>query len=212
LGDLQQLIPQIGSLIPLATIDLDAYNQIRAACPFLNLPPADPSGDANTAVASLRAQIALAYAQFTGKLLNHPWNRMGKLQDEMNDFYSKIQAGAAPITSFLQCLQAACAGVSAGVALATDLSNTNIGQEVTKYGENFVQNGGKVLSAPAQLKAQETQEAISKMKELGADVGQDYTDAKAALSSPATVQTQNTIITTTSDTTTYTDASVVPTD
>lgn len=175
LGNVEELVPNIGALIPVVDIDLTVYENLSAACPYLNLPPAT-TGDLN----QLQTLVTGAYANFFRKLLNHPWNRMGKLQDQMDQFQGEVDSSITSAGDFLRCLQSVCAAGKAVAGQLNSLSDADIAKEVTLFADNFAANAGQVLTDPMKLKYQELQDAKSQLIALGADVGQDYATAKAA--------------------------------
>lgn len=180
LGDVSALIPNIGRLIPVVNVDLEAYERIVAQCPWLNLPPYT-TGDLN----ALQAQLTGAYANFFNKLLRHPWNRMGQLQDQLDDFLGQIQgdvnSAITQAADFLRCLQAVCAAGKAAIGQLNAIADADIAGEINKFAENFVADAGQVMTEGMKLKYQQIQDAKAELIALGADVGQDYADAKAAL-------------------------------
>lgn len=180
LGDLEALVPNIGALIPVIQIDLEAYERIVAQCPWLNLPPVT-TGDVN----QLQAMVTGAYANFVNKLLRHPWNRMGQLQDQLDGWLGQIQGDVnSAITQagdFLRCLQAVCAAGKAVVGQLNAIKDADIAAEINKFADNFVAEAGQVMTEPMKIKYQQLQDAKNQLIALGADVGQDYADAKAAL-------------------------------
>jgi len=176
LGNLDELVPNIGALIPVVRIDLAIYENLVANCPYLNLPPFT-TGDLN----QLQVQVTGAYANFFRKLLNHPWNRMGQLQAQMDQFQGEVNAAITDAGDFLRCLQTVCAAGKAVAGQLNALSNADIAKEIGIFAENFAADAGQVMTEPMRIKYQELQDAQAQLKALGADVGQDYTDAKAAL-------------------------------
>jgi hypothetical protein len=176
LGDLRSLIPNISKLIPIINIDLAMYENLVASCPYLNLPPVT-TGDIN----QLQAMAAGAYANFFNKLLNHPWNRMGQLQEQMDAFQGQINGAFAQAGDFLKCLQAVCATGKAVAGQLNALSKADIGKEISTFANNFAANVGQVLTEPMQQKYNQIVEAKGQLQALGADVKTDYKDSKAAL-------------------------------
>lgn len=176
LGNLDDLVPNIGALIPVVRIDLAIYENLVANCPYLNLPPYT-TGDLN----QLQVQVTGAYANYFNQLLRHPWNRMGQLQEQMLQFQGDINAAITDAGDFLRCLQTVCAAGSAVVGQLNSLANADIAKEVGIFAENFAAEAGQVLTDPMRLKYSQVQEIKEQLVLLGADVGQDYANAKAAL-------------------------------
>ncbi len=187
LGDLSNLIPQISQLIPVIDIDLSIYTNLRSNCPFLNLPAAD-----ETSLENLRNQVITAYSTLTAGLLNHPWMRMGKLQDQLSKYQQKVNAAFAEGGQYIQCLQAACQAAQQTGQFLTRVSQADIANEFSRYGRNFVDNAGQVLNESALAKYDQTVAAVNQMKSLGAEVAQDYSTAKAAVTTTTTTSSSTT--------------------
>jgi hypothetical protein len=170
LGDLSWLIPNLNALIPVANIDFDVYNQLAANCPFLGLPGNPVQGNLN----QLRAEVLSAYDNYARKILNHPWFRMGQLQDEMTKFQTQITGAMTQGQDFIRCLQAMCAAGSALQSTVSKLSQTDIQATVSKFTENYVTNAGQVLTDPMKAKYAQMTDAVGTIQGLGSDVGKDY--------------------------------------
>lgn len=174
LGNLSELVPNINALIPVLGISFAAYNQLAAACPFLNLPfPGDASLNA------LRSQVIAAYANLAREVLNHPWTRMGQLQSELLAFQNKISAPLAQGASYLQCLQAACNAVEQAGSAFKNIAQADINKELGTFAANYVSNAGQVLTEGARIKAGEASDAYTTLRDLGADTGSDFATVKA---------------------------------
>lgn len=176
LGDLSALVPNIGNLIPIVNIDLQLYEELVAACPYLNLPPVT-TGNLN----QIQAYLTGAYANFFNRLLRHPWNRMGQLQAQMDSFQSQIDSAFTQAGDFLRCLQTVCATGRAVKGQLNALADADIAKEIGIFADNFVADAGQVMTAGMREKYAQVVEAKSQLRALGADVGQDYADSKAAL-------------------------------
>ena len=150
LGNLDELVPNIGALIPVVRIDLALYENLVANCPYLNLPP------------------------FTTGDLN-------QLQAQMDQFQGEVNAAITNAGDFLRCLQTVCATGRAVAGQLNALSNADIAKEIGIFAENFAADAGQVMTEPMRIKYRQLQDVQTQLKALGADVGQDYTDAKAAL-------------------------------
>lgn len=187
LGDLKAFIPNIASLIPVVDIDLDAYTNLRSNCPFLNLPAVD-----ETNLEALRRQVIDAYNSLTADALNHQWLRMGKLQDALSRAQGQLNAAFAQGAQYIQCLQAACATAQSAEGFLNRVGSTNVTAELARFEQNFVTEGGRVLTAPAQAKYEQAVRALDTMAELGAtNVPQSYRDTAAQL---ATAQTSAIVV------------------
>jgi len=176
LGDVSALVPDIGKLIPVVNIDLALYENLVANCPYLNLPVLT-TGDLN----QLQVMVTGAYANFFNKLLRHPWNRMGQLQQQMDNFQGQANTAATQAGDFLRCLQTVCAAGKAVAGQLNALSNADIAKEINTFAENFAANAGQVLTDPMKQKYAQIVEGQNQLRALGADVGKDYADAKAAI-------------------------------
>lgn len=176
LGNLDELVPNIGALIPVVDIDLAIYENLVANCPYLNLPPYT-TGDLN----QLQVQVTGAYANFFRKLLNHPYNRMGQLQEQLINFQGEVDAAITDAGDFLRCLQTVCAAGRAVAGQLNSLANADIAKEIGIFAENYAASAGQVMTEGMRIKYQEVQDAMTQLKDLGADVGQDYAAAKAAM-------------------------------
>lgn len=170
LGDLSWLIPNLNALIPVIDIDFDVYNQLAANCPFLGLPGNPVQGNLN----ALRAEVLSAYDNYARKILNHPFMRMGELQNELTKFQTQITGAMTQGQDFIRCLQSICAAGSALQSTVSKLSQTDIEATVSKFTENFVTNAGQVLTDPMKQKYQQATDALSTIQGLGSDVGKDY--------------------------------------
>jgi hypothetical protein len=187
LGDLTWLIPDLSKLIPIVNIDFDVYNQLAAACPFLGLPPNPIQDDLN----KLRGQVLAAYNGYARKLLNHPFIRLGKLQDEMDGYRDQIIGALGMGSDYIRCLQAMCAAGSALGSTISKLSQVDVSKTVTTFTNNFVHEAGSVLTEPLKIKYGQAQEALAQVKEMGATAGADYkalSEAKALQASTYTTQ------------------------
>lgn len=180
LGDLKSLIPNISSLVPIVDIDLSTYVNLVSNCPFLGLPPVS-----ETSINALRNRVLSAYNAYMADLLNHPWMRMGELQDQLTKYQQQVNAAFAEGAQYIQCLQAACQAARATGSFLERVSSTDIDNEFARFGTNFVQNGGQVLTATAELKYSQALQTVETLRDLGADARDDYSTAKRALTDTA---------------------------
>lgn len=170
LGDLSWLIPNLNALIPVIDIDFEVYNQLASNCPFLGLPGNPVQGNLD----ALRAEVLSAYDNYARKILNHPFMRMGELQEELTKFQVQITGAMTQGQDFIRCLQSMCAAGSALQSTVSRLSQTDIQATVSKFTENFVTNAGQVLTDPMKQKHQQATDALGMIQGLGSDVGKDY--------------------------------------
>ena len=153
-ADVSGFIPNVGVLIPISAIDLRLYEQLRDSCPFLGLPPAQ--GDPDVILANLRAQVDAAYGRLTAMLTQNPLNRLSKLQAKLDAYQQQFNIAALGGIDFMRCLQAACQsvlGVTTAVSNLSNLNNNDVTAIAKQYANNFVKEGGRVLTNQQQSKA-----------------------------------------------------------
>jgi len=163
LSDLTGFIPDISKLIPISQIDFLAYEQLRAACPFLNLPSAD------TGLNELRAQVNAAYGKLLSQLNLHPLGRLSKLQEKLDSYQHRFNVAALGGTDFMQCLQAACQAAVKVDGTVSNLSNTSaekVAKSAQTYLKNMVTDQGRILSGAAQAKVDDFNGVKSGVKSL----------------------------------------------
>jgi len=171
LGDVTVLFPNLSNLIPVVDIDFNTYESLRQNCQFLNLPPAE--GNAATAVQELRRRVTDAYAVLLRQLSNSPNFRLGKIQEFLNKSQGDVNMAFAIAGDYLRCAQAACNTVGAVGSTLQNIASADLQKEAAAFTQNFVTNGGKVLSQGAQIKYDQTRATVDRLKELSADVGAD---------------------------------------
>lgn len=167
LADITSFIPDISRLLPISQIDLSLYENLRAECPFLNLPPGQ--GDPEAVIGQLRAQVNAAYGRLLGQLYKHPLARMDKLQAKIDDFQQQLNLGALNGVDFMQCLQAACQAAVAVEGSVSNLSNTSsskVYESAKTYLKNIVTDEGKILTKSAQAKVDDWKSTVDALKEL----------------------------------------------
>lgn len=180
LGDLSLLLPNLSQLLPVTAIDLEAYTQLQQACPFLGLPPAS-----NTDLNALQSKLNAAYAQAAGKLLNHPWMRMDKVQKMLNDYQQKLNYPYGD--SYVACLNAACNAVGAAGSLLEKASHANIAKELESFTNNFVTNGGEIMTKSMLVKRDNAQQVYNQLLDLRDDTIQDFQQPGAPQTPPLRV-------------------------
>ena len=185
LGDLSAFIPNLNALIPVANIDFDVYNQLASNCPFLGLPGNPVQGNLD----ALRAQVLAAYDNYARKLLNHPWMRMGQLQDQLTKYQVQITGAMTQGQDFIRCLQSMCAAGSALGSAVSQASQTSISETVSTFTTNYVTNAGQVLTAGMKQKNGQMTDALSSVQNLGSDVGKDYQYYKSRTTTSGTSPT-----------------------
>ncbi len=202
LGDLSWLIPNINKLVPILDIDFSTYEQLAAACPFLGLSKTPVTGDLN----ALRQQVLAAYDNYARQLLNHPFMRMGKVQEELTR-YQQAATGALSVgTSWIQCFQAMCGAASELSSTVSKIASTDIRNTVTTFTKNFVTDAGNILTDPMKAKYTQAKDALTAVRNVGSSVGQDYTAIKASASAVAATATGSAASTTSNSTNVYRNA------
>lgn len=167
LGDLSSLLPPFSSLFPLSAIDLNTYEQLRQACPSLGLPPVED--EINEEIDKLRARVGEAYDRILRDLKSLPWFRMGKLQDEMDKFRSKVGGVIDVSGEFLECLQAACNAqetVQSAWGKVSQVSVDDIRSNVNNYNNNFTVLGVGILTHEQKAKARELERIGEELNNL----------------------------------------------
>jgi hypothetical protein len=162
IGDLSGFIPDIGALVPLYLVNLDAYTNLVSACPFLNLPKNPSTED----IVRLQAQVAAAYTRLTDQLLKHPWVRMGKLQAQLDKVQGRVNDILAQGEQYFQCLQQACRSAEQAVNFVAEIADTDFKKEFDDYTRNVVGSNTQVLNSAMRNKRNEVQGAIDNINEL----------------------------------------------
>lgn len=166
-GDLSSLLPNLGDLVPVINVDLTLYTDLQANCPFLNLPPAT-----NENLNELQAKLNAAYGLLARKLLSHPWMRMNRIQEMLNEYQNRINFPYGD--DYLRCLNATCAAVERAGSLLQNIAQTDIQKELTTFGRDFVDNAGQVLTKSMQTKRNEIVQVYNQVVDLRNDAVQDY--------------------------------------
>lgn len=167
LGDLSSFLPNLSQLIPVIDIDLDVYTSLQVNCPFLNLPPATTE-DLN----ELKSKLNAAYAQLAAKLNLSPWMRMNKVQQMLNDYQQKLNFPYGE--DYLRCLSSVCAAIGTAGSLMEKASTVNIGKELQLFSQNFVENGGQILTKSMQTKRDEAIQTYNQILDLRDDTVSDF--------------------------------------
>jgi hypothetical protein len=175
LANAEAWIPNLTGLIPVADINVDLYNAMSAACPYLSLPPA------TSQLQALQAAVTLAYTNLFQKIARSPHFRLGAVQAEMYKFQTTLNTGLSDASTFLRCLQAVCAAGESVVSGLTAMSDADISKQISTFANNYAAKAGNVLSPEGQDRFQTAQDAMAQLSDLGASTKQDYADAKAAL-------------------------------
>lgn len=179
-ADLTGFLPDISRLIPLASIDLSLYENLRVQCPFLNLPPASES--AEQYVGELRAQLNAAYGQLLRQLNLNPLSVMSTLQSKLDDYQNRMNMAALKGTDFMACLQAACSAAQA----VSNFSASQVTDIANNYYNNFIVGQGKVLSETAQAKVSTINSMKTTVQELISGPSAQDTAAASAVASAVT--------------------------
>ena len=154
-SDPRSLVPDINQLVPLGSIDVQSYENLRTSCPFLNLP------SAALGLENLKSDLNKAYNALIAKLKLHPFLQLQRLVDKLDRLLASSGIDLACVNKYLQCARAAC--VAAGRMSATLEKNTLV---VEKYTANVANTSASVLSNSAQTKVKEVTSAIDQIKNL----------------------------------------------
>jgi hypothetical protein len=170
-GDINTLIPNLnrllGTLVPVDALNLDIFSVLQTACPFLGLPPYS-----NADLNELKSKLQTAYSRLLGDIANHPWMRLDRLQEQLNDFQNKINYPYG--ADYLRCMNAVCGALDAAGSLYSGLANANISKELALFSKNFVQGAGEVLTEPMKLKRNEAMNVYNAVSDLRSDTVQDF--------------------------------------
>lgn len=116
-------LPNINGLLALSQIGPATYNQLRAACPLLGLPPLNTQS-----LDELISAVRSAYQQLQNDLMIHPFASLAGLDDQLNEVLNKVEGeifkAIGPGISMLQCLNALCNSGAAISATAKNAVNT----------------------------------------------------------------------------------------
>ena len=154
-SDPRSLVPDINQLVPLSSIDVQSYENLRTSCPFLNLPSAAEG------IENLKSDLNKAYNALIARLGLHPFLQLQRLVDMLDRFLSSSGIDLACVNQYLQCARAAC--VAAGRVSATLERDTRI---VEEYTTNVANTTAAILSDSAQNKVKEINSAIDQIKNL----------------------------------------------
>lgn len=112
LAGLTVRLPNLANLIPVDLINLAKYQELLAACPGL-LPPAT-----NASLTDLKNTVQDSYQGLLDQALNHPFDRMSRLQGVLNAEISsvadKFNKQIGPALNGLACIQNLCGAAAAG--------------------------------------------------------------------------------------------------
>lgn len=144
------IIPGITTLLPIKSINLALYENLRAHCPALNL----PSGV--DGLLKLQNELAKGYNRIMGMLFNHPWNRLSWLQRQMDRITCQSLVDPSKIQGWLNCANAACM-TAAGLpdALRNQQASLN------EFNQNFVSNPTGVMTQGMAQKNQQVKDLIT---------------------------------------------------
>lgn len=154
-SDPRSLVPDINQLVPLSSIDVQSYENLRTSCPFLNLPSAAEG------IENLKSDLNKAYNALIARLGLHPFLQLQRLVDMLDRFLSSSGIDLACVNQYLQCARAAC--VAAGRVSATLERDTRV---VEEYTTNVANTTAAILSDSAQNKVKEINSAIDQIKNL----------------------------------------------
>lgn len=150
LGTLGIQLPDISGLVSLSAITPAVYAQLNISCPALGLPPP------TVGLGPMQAAVGASYALLGKRLQLHPWNRLLKLQRQLDEFIADVNAGAALGYNVLLCLENACYAAASGNLVVIGLAgatSADIYSQVSTYHTNFITNGGQILTPTMQASA-----------------------------------------------------------
>lgn len=111
-------LPNISALVPVSSLTPAVYNQLRVACPMLNLPAV------GVGLAGVQATLSKAYKSLLNHVHAHPWFRLGNLQAIID---KKLNlAKEALIIKWANCAAAICNGVDNGLAITQSQFEANL--------------------------------------------------------------------------------------
>lgn len=117
-------IPNPAALIPVTDINMDVYNQMRASCPFLNLPAISPNN--LMGLDTLRSKLNAAYSQLMTDLENNPLLRLNRFQQMLSRFQKQMNIDLGAVQGYLKCADGLCnATSSAGGAVSAAGNSVN---------------------------------------------------------------------------------------
>ena len=154
-SDPRTLIPDINRLVPLDKIDVQSYENLRASCPFLNLP------SAAAGIALLKSDLNQAYNALIAKLNLHPFLQLQRIVDQLERLISQSGINYPCVLQYLQCAQAACR--AAGNISETLDRNAAV---VEEYGKNILNTTAAVVSERGQAKITEINNVVAQVKNL----------------------------------------------
>jgi hypothetical protein len=153
--DPRTLIPDINALVPISSLDVQSYENLRLACPMLNLPSGIDGLEA------LKAALNSAYLGLINRLNLHPYGGLTRLVDTLDKLISQGGINYACVLSYLSCAAAMCG--AAGHVSATLDANAAV---IDQYGKNIANTTAAVLSDRAQAKVADLNAAITQLKNL----------------------------------------------
>ena len=137
------LMPDVDTLIPIRDIDPTALQTLQTGCPGIFSGLEQP-----VSLESFREHVLVAYRGLFSKLDNHPWSRLGRLQDKLNRFQAKFtHLDLNGVQAMLNCVGAVC---DAANQLPENIRHQQA--VIDQYQQNFPGGVGQVLTAPMQAK------------------------------------------------------------
>jgi hypothetical protein len=172
LGDLTGFLPDLSKLVPISSLSLSIYENLRSSCPMLGLPPGQ--GSPAQVLGNLQAQVDAAYGSLLAQLDLNPLSRLSKLQTKLDGYQQQFNLSVLGGGDFMRCLQAACQATVAVAGTVSNLSKTTPAQvtkSATTYLDNMVTKQGKILTAAQEAKVSDwsaTRDALNKLRDVPA--------------------------------------------
>lgn len=155
-------IPNIGSLLKLSEIGQATYNQLRASCPQLGLPPASKG------LGQLQNAVRDGYQGLINQMRDHPAQALKGLEDELGNLLGQAEAqlfkAIGPGMNFAKCLSALCHTGETLAAAAENFPN-EVAAQFQSLKDN-VSNYGKLLDQSQQNLLNRVQAAQTGLTQL----------------------------------------------
>ncbi len=153
--DPRSLIPDISALVPIGSIDIDSYQNLRAQCPFLNLP------DGQAGLDILASDLFKSYNSLLDGLKAHPFNQLNKLVDTFDRLVGQAGVDVDCVLRYLQCAQGACSALDEQAATTNRMADV-----LDTYTRNLTNTTAAVLSDRAKAKVAEYDETVGQVQNL----------------------------------------------
>lgn len=122
-------LPVVPNLPAAVNLDSTMYNQIRSACPGLNLPVVDNAAVAGApgvaSVERLRTSYQQAVSTQLDKVEESPLNLVAQLQNELDNQINKVLTAVGPFLNYANCICTAAEALSDPNTIAAAVSFFN---------------------------------------------------------------------------------------